>query len=106
MRPLFTASTTIRMIPRLILFCDIDRPLNNPVMRAVNHFVANHIVKVTQGRTWIPKRWVPNKVSAGIYGLKEFFQSIKKWNRRGYYAMKYSLMAGIAILVLLALFHK
>jgi len=92
---------------RLILFCDIDRPLNNPIMRAVNHFVANHIVKVTQAQNMdTEKVGALNKISSGIYGLKEFFQSIKKWNRRGYYAMKYSLMAGIAILVLLALFHK
>jgi len=92
---------------RLILFCDIDRPIRNPVMRAVNHFVAHHIVKVTQAQNMdTEKVGVLNKVSSGIYGLKEFFQSIKKVNRRGYYVMKYTVMLGIAVLVVLALFRK
>jgi beta-hydroxylase len=87
---------------RLILFCDVDRPIRNPIMKRVNHFVANHIVKVTQAQNVdTEKVGVLNKLSSGIYGLREFFQSIKKMNRRAYYAMKYALMAGIVYLILL-----
>jgi beta-hydroxylase len=92
---------------RLILFCDIDRPISNPIMRRVNRFVANHIVKVTQAQNMdTEKVGALNKISSGIYGLREFFQSVKKVNRRAYYALKYTLMAGIAVLVVMALFRK
>ena len=86
---------------RLILFCDIDRPIRNPIMRSMNHFVANHIVKVTAAQNVdTEKVGVLNKISSYVYALKELFQRMKKANRRVYYAMKYAIMLGILYLVI------
>ncbi|HEX4125779.1 MAG TPA: aspartyl/asparaginyl beta-hydroxylase domain-containing protein [Tepidisphaeraceae bacterium] len=85
---------------RIILFCDVARPLRSPMMRAVNRFVVNHIVKITATQnTETEKVGVLNKVSAYVYALKEFFQRIKKANRRLYYVGKYALFIGIFVLI-------
>ena len=88
---------------RLILFCDVTRPIRNPIVRAINQFVINHLVKITQTQnTDTEKVGVLNKVSSYVYRLKNFFQSIKKWNRKVYYAGKYALMGGIVFLIFFA----
>ena len=85
---------------RLILFCDVTRPVRNPVVRAINRFTIDHIVKITATQnTDAEKVGVLNRISGGIYRLKNVFQSIKKWNRKVYYAGKYALMAGIVFLI-------
>src|SRR5512135_553505 len=35
-------------VARIILFCDIERPLSNRVMRAVNHFVKSTVIRASQ----------------------------------------------------------
>lgn len=85
---------------RLILFCDVTRPLRNPIVRRINQFTIDHIVKITMTQnTDGEKVGVLNRVSSFIYRLKNFFQAIKKWNRKVYYAGKYALMAGIVFLI-------
>ncbi|HXE54017.1 MAG TPA: hypothetical protein VN541_13430 [Tepidisphaeraceae bacterium] len=88
---------------RIILFCDVARPIRNPIVRAINRFVTNHIVKVTTTQnTADEKVGILNKVSSSIYALKNFFQRIKKANRRVYYAGKYALFGGLLYLVFFA----
>jgi beta-hydroxylase len=85
---------------RLILFCDVTRPIRNPIIRAINQFTIDRIVKITMTQnTDDEKVGVLNRISSFIYRLKIFFQSIKKWNRKVYYAGKYALMAGIVVLI-------
>jgi len=92
---------------RIILFCDISRPLNNPVARAINRFVINHIVKITATQnTATEKVGILNRVSSGVYALKNFFARIKKWNRKVYYAGKYAVLAGIVYLIFFAGFMR
>lgn len=85
---------------RLILFCDVTRPIRNPIVRAINRFMIDHIVKITATQnTDTEKVGALNRISSGIYRLKNFFQSVKKWNRRVYYVGKYVLMGGIVFLI-------
>ena len=85
---------------RIILFCDVTRPIRNPIVRAINRFTIDHIVKITMAQnTDGEKVGILNKVSSSIYKLKGFFQSIKKWNRKVYYTGKYALMTGIVVLI-------
>ena len=91
---------------RLILFCDVTRPVNNPLTRAVNNFVIKHIVKASATQnTADEKVGILNRISSSIYALKNFFQRIKKWNRKVYYAGKYALMIGVAFLIFFASFR-
>ena len=63
----------------------------------------DRIVRITQTQnTDGEKVGVLNNISSYVYRLKNFFQSIKKWNRKVYYAGKYALMIGIVFLIFFA----
>jgi len=81
---------------RIILFCDVARPIRNPVMRAVNRFVTRHIVKITAAQNVDGEQiGAVNSISGYVYKLKLFFEGAKKANRRLYYAAKYLLIAAL-----------
>lgn len=85
---------------RLILFCDVARPIRNPVFSAINRFVTNRIVKITAtNNTEMERIGSANRISGAVYWLREFFQSIKKKNRRLYYLGKYAIIAIVIYLV-------
>jgi beta-hydroxylase len=91
---------------RVILFCDVARPVRTQIVRAINRFVTNHIVKITESQnTDTEKVGVLNYVSSYIYLLKNFFQKIKAVNRKVYYAGKYALIIGLVYLIFFASFH-
>ncbi len=78
---------------RIILFCDVVRPIRSPVMRWFNAFVTRHIVKATATQnTDAEKVGIVNRVSSLVYGLRNFFQSVKRINRRLYYLLKFALI--------------
>ena len=79
--------------PRIILFCDVTRPLKTEFMRNVNQFVINHVIKIAKAQnTASEKVGALNKVAGGIFKLKTFFESVKKFNRKLYYGLKYTLL--------------
>ena len=79
---------------RLILFCDVERPMKTGFMRRINHWVSEHIVKISQS---------PNVEGEKVGALNEAFSHIskvhqasrrmKQWNRNAYYAVKYAVIA-------------
>ncbi len=80
---------------RIILFCDITRPLKTPVMRGINNFMIRHVVKATAAQNDDGEAvGVVNKFSANVYQLKNFFKKAKSANRTVYYATKYALLGG------------
>ena len=87
---------------RIILFCDVARPIPNRAMRAINRFVTNHIVKITAAQnTEAEQVGIVNGVSGWIYKAKTFFERVKRANRTLYYAGKYVLIAAIIYAVFL-----
>ena len=78
--------------PRIILFCDVERPLRTPMMRALNRGIANYVLRVTASRN-VPseKIGLVNRVSGYVHQLRRVFRRAKKANRRLYYAVKASL---------------
>lgn len=91
---------------RVILFCDVARPMRTSIVRAINRFVTNHIVKITESQnTDTEKVGILNHISAYIYMLKNFFQKLKSVNRKVYYAGKYALVIGLIYLIFFASFH-
>jgi beta-hydroxylase len=88
---------------RIILFCDVARPIRNPIMRAVNRFVTTNVVRITTAQNVDGERvGVVNRVSRHVYKIKMLLNDAKNANRRLYYATKYLI---IAALVYLALFR-
>jgi beta-hydroxylase len=87
---------------RLILFCDVERPLRTPVMRALNRFIAGYVLRVTASRNLPTERLgLVNRFSGQIYQLRRLISRARRANRRLYFAAKYTLIAAVIGLVLL-----
>ncbi|MGA2999959.1 aspartyl/asparaginyl beta-hydroxylase domain-containing protein, partial [Bradyrhizobium sp.] len=77
---------------RIILFCDVERPMKYSFMTAMNRWVSHHVVKASATQNVDGEQvGVLNKVFGRLYEIHLFGRRIKEWNRRVYYALKYSL---------------
>jgi beta-hydroxylase len=87
---------------RIILFCDVGRPLRFGVMRAINRFVTRHLVKATATQnTEAEKVGVVNRAFSVFHRLHAQSRRLKKANRRLYYVVKYAAIAGALYVVFL-----
>jgi beta-hydroxylase len=88
-------------VDRVILFCDVERPLRTRAARAVNRFVIRHVVKVTAGNNEDEESiGAANRVAGLIYAAKDAGKRMKRARRTLYYTAKYALTAlvvGLAI---------
>jgi beta-hydroxylase len=86
---------------RIILFCDIERPLRTPAARAVNRFVTRHIVKWTASQNVETDRvGLVNRFSGRLDWLRWRARSFRREHRGAYTALRWGLPA--AALALLA----
>ena len=91
--------------PRIILFCDVERPIRNSTMRAINRFMCHSVVKISQAQNNEQERvGALNWASSGIYSLKLLFTRLKGMNRTLYYCVKYLLLAALLYWFIVALF--
>lgn len=83
--------------PRVILFCDIERPIRNRRVRFLNRFVMRRVAGISRSRNRVdePIGFV-NHLAAPVHRAVEAMHRLKKRNRRGYYAAKY-LLLGVAL---------
>jgi beta-hydroxylase len=87
---------------RIILFCDFERPIRNPVMRAVNRWVIARILPLTATRNVEGEKvGFANRVFAVLYPARRPLRSFKKAHRRVYYVFKYLMLVATVGLVLL-----
>lgn len=87
---------------RLILFCDVERPLRTRVMTALNRFVIHHLVKATASANIEGERLgLANRAFGAIYQVRLLGKRMKQWNRKAYYAAKYAFVAIVVALILL-----
>ena len=85
---------------RLILFCDVKRPMNNFLAAWVNKvfgylFVAGAQTKNSEG----DKTGLLNKVFGTIFQVRIVGKKLKKKNKPLYKVVKYTLFAGIVYLI-------
>lgn len=76
---------------RIILFCDVQRPINNPVIGAVNHvftWLAKGFASNNEQREQIG---AVNRISGPLYGLRRMAKRLKKTHRNVYYGLAYTL---------------
>jgi beta-hydroxylase len=67
---------------RIILFCDVTRPLHTGVVRAINNFVVRHIVKLTETQNAAGEHvGLVNHFSRYIYAIRESSERRKKARR-------------------------
>jgi beta-hydroxylase len=83
--------------PRVILFCDVTRPLRFAPVRWLNRLVARHVVPLTAARNETGETiGVVNRLAPHVYQTGRFFRTVKKTvGRRAYYGAKYALFAAL-----------
>lgn len=86
---------------RLILFCDIERPMNNPLARAINRLFGRVVMAASSSRNH-PDEPVGmiNRLFGLIYPVRQLGKRIKEQNKPIYYLLKYGIFAGFLYLLI------
>ncbi|MFO1314647.1 MAG: aspartyl/asparaginyl beta-hydroxylase domain-containing protein [Burkholderiales bacterium] len=81
---------------RLILFCDVERPLSRPWASRLNHWIERTIVRATQTEN-VPgeKVGLLNRIFGIAYYVRLPAKALKRRNKYLYYAGKWLLLTGI-----------
>lgn len=89
---------------RVILFCDVARPIRSPVVRALNRWVIRHLVGMTATKNVEGEKvGLANRLFGVVYPLRVPLRRFKNANRRLYYLIKYLAIAGALYLALFGL---
>jgi beta-hydroxylase len=87
---------------RLILFCDIDRPLSNPVARALNRHVGRPLAKAAATQNVEGEKiGVLNHLFGYAYQIRVLGKKIQAWNKPIYHVLKWGLIGGAAYAIFL-----
>ena len=90
---------------RIILFCDVERPMKYRFMTAMNRWVSNHIVKASATQNVDGEHvGVLNKAFAWLYEIHLAGRRVRQWNRKVYYALKYTLTLAVLGLIIASAF--
>ncbi|MFQ5671209.1 MAG: aspartyl/asparaginyl beta-hydroxylase domain-containing protein [Acidobacteriota bacterium] len=81
---------------RIILFCDVDRPLRGWFARGINHFVTRYLARATSTQN-VPGEKVGflNRGFEYAYQIRLLGKRLKAANRPVYYLVKFSLLGGL-----------
>jgi beta-hydroxylase len=90
---------------RIILFCDVERPLRTRVMTAINRWVCRHVVQQTKTQNVDGEPvGLFNKIFGYLYQVRLVGKRMKAWNAKIYYAVKFSLIGALLGGVLYSVF--
>ncbi len=90
-------------VARIILFCDVERPLRGRIARAANRFVARTFVAAAATANEPGEKvGVLNKIFGFVYRLQRHAKRMKDANRLVYYGLKLSLLGALVYLVFMA----
>ncbi|MEM6935187.1 MAG: aspartyl/asparaginyl beta-hydroxylase domain-containing protein [Pseudomonadota bacterium] len=86
---------------RIILFCDIERPMSNRFAQWFNHLFGRLVMAASSSRNH-PDEPVGflNRVFGVVYPLREIGKKIKTLNKPLYYLLKYAIFAGALYLLI------
>jgi len=85
---------------RLILFCDIERPLRYRWAEAFNRCFGRYVVAAASSPNDAGDRTGGvNKIFKYLYAVRQLGKRLKKWNRQVYYAAKWLLLGGLVALI-------
>jgi len=92
-------------VNRIILFCDIERPMKFGFMTAMNRWVSKHVVKASASQNEEGEKvGAINRAFSYIYHVHAAGQRMKAWNRNAYYTLKYAVVGVIAAAVVASVF--
>jgi beta-hydroxylase len=91
---------------RIILFCDVERPMKYGFMTAINRWVSHNIVKASATQNVEGEHvGALNKIFGKLYEIHLQSRKVKEWNRTVYYTLKYSLTVLILGLIVVSAFR-
>ncbi len=87
-------------VTRVILFCDIDRPLSSPVLRWINRVIGRRMAKAAATEN-VPGEHIGvlNRIFEYIYRIRLVGVRLKNWNKPAYYVVKWALLLGLVYLI-------
>jgi len=93
------AENTTQM-PRVILFCDVERPLRSGVVAAINRWFARNVMKASATQN-VEGEAIGglNRMFGGFYQLRLRAKALKARSRTMYYVLKWALLGGLLYLV-------
>ncbi len=81
---------------RLILLCDIERPLSNAFMQAFNRMIGWRMIRGAATQNVDGEHvGILNKIFAYAYQVRLVGKRIKVWNKATYYVIKWLLLGGL-----------
>lgn len=90
--------------PRIIFFCDVERPLRPRWLGAVNRAVSRVLGRATAAQNIDTDRLgVVNRLYTGVHRLKQLARRLKHFNRPLYKVLKVALILAVLYLVFVAL---
>jgi beta-hydroxylase len=83
-------------VTRIILFCDVERPLTNPIIRGLNRLCKNTLMRASQTQNVDGEKvGMVNKIFSVVYHLRLVGKRIKRVNKPVYYTIKWAIFGGL-----------
>jgi beta-hydroxylase len=87
-------------VDRLILFCDVERPVHAP-FSALNRFVIRNVMSATSTQNVEGERiGAINRAFGTLFRIKQAGQDLKAKNRGLYYGLKYAIITAVVALLI------
>jgi beta-hydroxylase len=87
-------------VTRIILFCDVERPLKTRLMRSINRFLARQLGKATVTQNFEGERvGAINKFFAFFHQLDERRKQFKQYSKTGYKLTKICLVVALLYII-------
>lgn len=85
---------------RIILFCDVRRPMRHKIVNRLNEFMSRTVAKASAtGNEPGEELGVLNRLFSKAYSVRTVSRKIKKWNKPVYMVGKYALFLSILYLI-------
>jgi beta-hydroxylase len=86
---------------RLILFCDVERPLSNWLARCLNRYLGQPFARAAATQNMDGEKiGILNRLFGFAYRLRLVAKQVKTWNKTTYYALKWVLLAALLYWIL------
>jgi beta-hydroxylase len=83
-------------VSRIVLFCDIERPMRFRWASAVNRLVSNTLMRAAASPNEVGDRTgLLNRMFKYVYAIRRAGKKIKAWHRPTYYVVKWALFGSI-----------
>lgn len=85
---------------RIILFCDVERPLHSKILQKINYYFGRYIMTAASSpNEHGDKTGVLNRLFGYVYQVRLKAKALKRTSRNLYYFLKWLLMIGLFFLI-------